>query len=459
MVTNDNEIISLLLQIPSISIDKKYLLNICLKEYQKSSNQLESIGDFEHLYLSSNALNYFLNETFLYRLLIKSVYIFNIEILYLLRFFLQDIDEQLKTCSTISGKVYRGQLMTIDQIHSLTQSQENPIRFNSFIIANQNQEQARKSLQNFSNTNNFHRVLFEIDQNQIGKQYKEYIIFPITTIFKIYSVTLENRIWIVKLNVVDNSNQTLQKKDFNSIHLAQYLREIGHLDQAEKLFELLLNQYPSLHSQCYHGLGRIAQDKGFYEISLNFYFKSLQTVSNDERSFCLNNIGCAYDYLEQYEEALQFYSQASTTMKSDVDKSMCLNNMGITYAKLDQYDQALQCFQDSLSIREKYLSPNHPDIGICYTNIGVILSSRDQLDDALKNYQLALKCFSINNSVQIFRAIVYQNMGEIFQNKNQFPRALTSYQDAHNIFQQLRPIDHPNVVYLQQQIEQMKQLK
>jgi tetratricopeptide (TPR) repeat protein len=146
-------------------------------------------------------------------------------------------------------------------------------------------------------------------------------------------------------------------------------------------------------------------------------------------------------------------------MKSDIDKSMCLNNMGITYAKLDQYDQALQCFQDSLSIREKYLSPNHPDIGICYTNIGVILSSRDQLDDALKNYQLALKCFSINNSVQIFRAIVYQNMGEIFQNKNQFPRALTSYQDAHNIFQQLRPIDHPNVVYLQQQIEQMKQLK
>lgn len=39
--------------------DKRQFLNICCKEYQENPIEIENTQDFEHLYSSSNALNYF----------------------------------------------------------------------------------------------------------------------------------------------------------------------------------------------------------------------------------------------------------------------------------------------------------------------------------------------------------------------------------------------------------------
>ncbi|CAF3462047.1 unnamed protein product, partial [Rotaria sp. Silwood2] len=142
LLINKDEIISFILQIDSTLIDKKYLLKICFKFYENNINEIENIREFEHLYSSSNYLDWFINQTFLYRLLIKSLQIFNIEIIFLLRFFLQDIYQQLTYCSTVYERVYHGQLMTIDQINLINQSiNDKYLRFNSFIIANRNEEQ------------------------------------------------------------------------------------------------------------------------------------------------------------------------------------------------------------------------------------------------------------------------------------------------------------------------------
>jgi tetratricopeptide (TPR) repeat protein len=241
------------------------------------------------------------------------------------------------------------------------------------------------------------------------------------------------------------------KKKKSPIELADYLREIGLYQESENLFYLLLNHYPCLSALSYDGLGRIAQDKGLYETSLHFYMKSLQI---QKRSFTLNNIGCAHYYLEQYEDALQFYSQSLTLMKNELNQSICINNIGITYAKNNQYKEALQCFQNCLQIRKKYLSETHPQIGICYTNIGVIQASVGQFDLALQSYNIALKTFS-SNQFNIHRSIIYQNMAKIFQEKNQFDRSISFYQDALNILQQFH---HPNINLIKQQIQHLKQI-
>lgn len=373
-----------------------------------------------------------------------------------MRFFIKDINQQLINCSTISKIVYRGLLMRKDQIEFIKKlKKEEILRFNSFIIANENKEQTVKSLRNSSNTNDLEKVLFEIDSNQIAKQYQQFIIFPITTCFSILSINYEQDISIIKIKV-SNLYKSIEKKCKSSFDLANYLRQIGKLDQSEKLFYILLNQYPSLSSSCYDGLGRIAQDKGLYELSLEFYLKSFQTVSLENRANSLNNIGCAYDYLEKYEEALQYYSEALTLMKTDLEQATCLNNIGITYGKNEQYQQAIQCFERSLSIRKKNLSDNHINIGISYTNLGVIWSSIGELDCAIELFNLALKSFSLSK-YYIYQAIVYQNMAKIYQEKSQFHQALTFYQNAEYIFRQYRPIDHPNLLYIQQQIQQLTQ--
>ncbi|UJR24711.1 hypothetical protein I4U23_006085 [Adineta vaga] len=458
ILTTEDQILSLLLQIKLSLRDKRDFLDICSKEYLNNTIEMNNINDFEHLYIPSNALDYFFNETFLYRLLMKSLHTFNIKLLYLLRFFLQDIDRQLQIQSKINGKIYRGQLMTTIQVEFLTQIIEKQfIRFNTLFIGNLNQEQVRQSLQKSYVENNLQKVLFEIeDKYQIGRQYKQYCIFPITTTFRITSVQLEQRIWIVQITVCNNSNQFRSKKERTPLDLAHYLRETNQLNHSEKLYELFLTQYPSLKAECYDGLGRIAQDKGHYDVSLSFYLKSLQTISLKKRSNCLNNIACAYDYLGQYEEAIQFYSEALSLMKTDLEQSMCLNNMGITYANDNQFEQAFKCFQRSLTLRKPILVENHPDTGICHTNLGVVYATLAQFDYALENYNLALKAFASNKFYDISRAIVYQNIAQIHQQNNQIDQALKLYQNAHTIFQKFRPIDHPNLLYIQQQIDQIK---
>ena len=371
---------------------------------------------------------------------------------YLLTFFIQDIHQELIHYPLISKSVYRGLLMTMDQIEFLNQNiEDQTLRFNSFLIANKNEDEILNCLKISPNTNGLHKVLFEIHSNNIGREYQQFVIFPLNTFFRIISIRFEKRIWFVNIFLLISEENTNNKKKKNPIQLADYLRQIGLFQESEKLFYLLLNNYPCLSALCYDGLGRIAQDKGLYETSLHCYNKSLQ-IKNC--SFTLNNIGCAYYYLEQYEQALQFYSQSLTLMKNELNQSICINNIGITYAKNNQFQEALQCFQNCLQIRKKYLSQNHLEIGICYTNIAVIQSSLSQFDLALQSYNIALNTFS-SNKFFINRSIIYQNMAKIFQQKNQFDRAIEFYQDALNILQQS---NHPMINLIKQQIIHLKQI-
>jgi len=49
----------------------------------------------------------------------------------------------------------------------------------------------------------------------------------------------------------------------------------------------------------------VSQDTGLYEFSLQRYEKSFVKVLSKTRSYCLNSIGCIYDYLKQYDLALE----------------------------------------------------------------------------------------------------------------------------------------------------------
>ena len=401
-------------------------------------------------------MNYLSDEKFVSRLLIKALLTMNIEMLFLLRFYLQDIDEQLKLSPNSSSKLYFGQLMTIEQIDKLNNFNEETIfRFYSFIRANENQEEVLNSLQNSSNTDGLHKVLFEIDQNQVAKICKDLILFPLNTYFHFISIKCEKRIWFVKLNISHLNNKSIENVHINPIQLAHYCRNLGLLDESENLFNLFLNEYPNLNSQCYDGLGRVAQDKGLYEQSLEFYFKSLQSVSSEDRFHCLNNIGCAYDYLKQYDNALNFFSKSFKLTKSDQQKVMCVNNIAITLAKTKQYDEALTYLKDSL-IKQKNLFPeNHYHIAISYSNLATIYSAIEQFDQALEYFYLALKSFQ-QNKFRFFEAIVFQNIAQICQKNNQSQQALQFYQHSFDILISLKPINHPNLLFIQQQIQLIK---
>lgn len=459
-IFNDvDPILTLLLQIKTSPYDKRDLLKLCAEFYAKSNEELERVRDFEHLYSSSKVLEYFFDETFLYRLLLKSLHVLNVDLLFLLRFFLQDMEKQLCSLPPLSGQVYRGQFLTTQQLECLFQSTEkSSIRFNTYVVASPHLEPVRQSLQISYDGGGLQRVLFKIDDPmQAGRQYKQHCLFPITTTFQVVSVQFEQRMWIAQLVANSNCKPNEYEQSISPIALAQHLRETNRLDQSKKLYRRLLAHYPALKTQCYDGLGRVAQEEGLYDVSLKFYFDSLESVSQTDRIHCLNNIACVYDYLERAEQALDFYGQALSLEPSQLEQSMCLNNMAITYAKSGQAEQALKCFEQALSIRKRLSSDNPAELGAYYTNIGMAYSSLGREDDALENYNLALRMFTSTNSFHVPRAILYQDIANIYQSRAQLDQAVKLYRQAKELFEQVGAFHHPNFLYGEEQLARIQQ--
>lgn len=60
----------------------------------------------------------------------------------------------------------------------------------------------------------------------------------------------------------------------------------------------------------------------------------------------------------------------------------------------NKYSDALNVYQESLSIRETCLPPNHPHLSYSYANIGDTQVDLNNNDLALKHYYQALSIFT-----------------------------------------------------------------
>ncbi len=83
---------------------------------------LRKIDEFESTYAADQALYWYTQDSFFYRLLNKAFRVQNIDVLYLMRVFIQDIRNQLieqqnKTAISFA-QVYRGQVMSKSELES-----------------------------------------------------------------------------------------------------------------------------------------------------------------------------------------------------------------------------------------------------------------------------------------------------------------------------------------------------
>jgi len=118
------------------------LIQLCKKEYENNPKELVFVGEFEKDYRSDKALWWYTRDSFLYRMLNKALRVQNIDLLFLLRFVIGDIYQQLK------------QVMSIDELNTLRQSIDNLISINSFFSTSLNSSEI---------TSDLCRVLFVID--------------------------------------------------------------------------------------------------------------------------------------------------------------------------------------------------------------------------------------------------------------------------------------------------------
>jgi tetratricopeptide (TPR) repeat protein len=487
-------LIDVLLRLKSHPTDKNELISLCETEYKDNSFELHILHEFKQTYSPEQAIWWYTRESFLYKILNKALRTQNIDLLFLFRFFIHDLEHQLRLNQHSSSiRVYRSQLISTNELDLLKNSIGQFISMNSFLSTSLDRQ---KALSFLNQSNHLEQVLFEIDADSSLENIKPFsytaeksyfpnedeILFMLGSIFRINKIDLDqNSRWIIQLTLCSNNEYELKsifeymKKQYgdnktNLLAFGKVLWTMGKLNEAEKYFFRLLNELPKNHeyiSYCYRALGNVADDKGDYDTSLKWHLKAIQlmTVTCDANDPILaesyNSIGCVYDTKGEYKQALEYYKKAYTIWKEVYGEehlkiSICLNNIACVYAESEQYSKALQYYQKVLAIRQKHLPTNHSDIGASHNNIGELYRRLGEYELALKHLNISLKIYHLSLPVDHpDQAEVLMNIGLVYQNENNRDQALYYYKEASNIYHKTFNPTHSSIRKIDQLIEHL----
>ena len=491
-------LIDVFVRMKVIETDKNELITLCKQYYSGNEYQLDIISQFEKDYEADHALWWYTRDSFLYRLLNKALRVQNIDLLFLFRFFIRDIQvrlDQLKCLSVVS--VYRSQLLSDKELTMLKNSVGRLISMNSFISTTRNRELALFMLGDSEvPSHNLKRVLFEIeaDPQQAGSKYfaditcessfidEEEVLIMFGSIFRIKKVYCDkNGIWIVQIVLCTNSDEELKviynylKKEYGGgdeetdlLCAGTVIRRMGHSDQAEKYFLRLLSQLPHDHhylSSCYYNLAIVANDKGQYDTSLELHHRSLDIKKrifpqNDPAvGESYNSIGHVYREKFQYAQAYEFYNMALEIWEKSLGiehpkVAISYQNIGIVLGKQKKYPAERRHHEKALAIRKKLLPAEHPELADSYHYIGNTYFSEGVYNTALVSFEKSLEIYRASlPSQHPSIARTHSRIGLIYTKQRKFDDALVHYKQAASIYSSVLPPGHHKTLEVQKEIE------
>lgn len=489
-------LIDLLLRLKPADLDRNKFLAHCKEQYREIDHELKSIEQFQNDYSSTNALDWYMKDSFLYRILSRILQLDNFEHLFLSRFLLQDISNAIaknKSRSTI--RVYRSQLLSKDEIQFLENSLGCLLSSNSFLSTSIHRELALVFLKQSASTNDLEQVLVEIDANpsyttlkpfgfiKCDNSYRqpEEVVFSIGSIFRLMNIyQTDDGMWIMNLSLCTDNDHEIKEifKPYRTnvkndptdlLALGNFLRQIDQINEAEKFFNRLLYElYGNNQStaDCYYALGNIACEKELYDVSLNCHQKSMEIKSqiskeNDSTmADSYNSIAQIYSKKKDYRQALTFYLRALNIImqvhgENHLEVARSYTNIGGIYQKQEDYPHALECYEKALVIRQNYPT-SQSDLGVSHNNLANVYAAYGQYDLAFEHYNRALKILQTTLShVHPELGMTYCGLGLIYERRGEWETALSYYQKTAEIYRQSFSSNHPNVLQIEQHIQKI----
>ncbi|CAF4080405.1 unnamed protein product, partial [Adineta steineri] len=298
-------LVDCLLQLKSTDIDKNELINCCQNEYEGNDTELNNLHEFKEYYSPDNVLWWYTRESFFYKILNAALRTQNIHMIFLFRAFIYDIYLELqKSQSKCRLQVYRSQLMSIDELDGLKNNIGQFISINSMFSTSKERTTALFLLGDITTRIDSERVLFEIDADPKIVTTKPFadisehsyfpdeseVLFMIGSIFRLNDINRnDDQIWIIKMTLCNDDEHDLRQvfmymkeqiesSEMNLRTLGKILLEMGKFDLAEKYFIRSLKQLPSndrLHISLYEDLGKLASQRGDYDMSMEWRQKLL----------------------------------------------------------------------------------------------------------------------------------------------------------------------------------------
>ncbi|CAF1353168.1 unnamed protein product [Rotaria magnacalcarata] len=478
------------------SSDMEKFIYLCEEEYKDNKSELAVIREFQQNYSSARTLRWYTRQSFLFRILNKALRVQNVDVLFLLRFFIFDIQQQLtKNQCAQPIRVYRAQLITHDELQVFKRAIGGFIMINTFLSTTIDREASLAFLDSVDNSDEFEmqKVLFEIDADPHLEDIKPFaniiwlsycfgqqeILMMVGSIFQITEIQHEeNQLCTIRLVLCTEHNSDLKKalkylsrendgKEMDLFTFGQILREMSSLDDAKKFYLRLLDDLPANDQDlaaCYRALGHVAADKGDCDLSLEWYEKlhellSRTLPSNDVRiADSYNIIGNIYRKKDDLKHALDSYNKALAIYKRVYDDNHlviaeCLDKIGGVFEKEKKYFQALNYYEKSLGLCQKSLPVDHPDLGAAHSKVAHIRLLLCHYYLALGHYNISLK-IKLNSlpPEHLDIALDYRGMGDTYKARGELTQALAYYEKAAAIYRNQLPATHPDMVDIERTI-------
>ncbi|CAF0861109.1 unnamed protein product [Rotaria sordida] len=486
-------LINIFKQMPQNESLRDEILNKCSDYYRKNRLELDNIELFRQNYQYQQAIQWYTNESFLYRLLNRALHIIDFEILYSIRFFLIDLYFEIENkYKNIKNQeyliVYHAQIMSIEEIEKLKKYIGCLISINHFLSTSRNKNLLLSIFQ--QNFSTYINVLFEIHVNLSNEtiiltdissynsiyQEKE-ILFNINSLLKIDSIEYDsiNNLWNIKLianhDETKHINEYLKwiqnETDYHStmIYFGHLLwNNLGQMTQAKNYFHILLKSLSNNHTdipKIYIELGHINNEIGEYNSALHNYQCALNIYQKQipKDNICiissLNYIGIIYKHMSKIDRAIDYYRQSldiyETTCSQDqnhIHRSNIMINMGLAYRDKKDFNTALNYLTQAYNIRCDILPNDDLLIANLLIDIGNIYHDKHDLNQVLNYYQQAL---SIQELVypndHLNKAKLIRNIGIIYSDKQDWQNALNYLNRTLKMYQCLLSmnINHPDI--------------
>ena len=397
--------------------------------------------------------------------------------------------QQAKNPVTTEFVVFRGQGLSHEYLDKMKRSKGSLMAFNNFLSTSRSRD-ISIGFARQSNPDDI-AVLFvmkidpqvceqaaisfvDVKDGGYVKKDEEEILFATHSIFRIQGMNMikdaeRNSMWEVYLTLVGENDQEMSeltrhvRKEMGSStgwsRLGKILINIGQLEKAEELYQMLLDKASSKTDRAhylnqlgvlYYNMGEYSKALSSYERSLEIYKKALPP-NHPDLATSYNNIGGVYDDMGEYSKALSCYEQSLEIYKvalppNHPDFAQSYNNIGGVYDNMGKYSKALSSYAQSLEIRKVALPPNHPDLATSYNNIGMVYKNMGEYSRALSSYEQSLEIMKVSlppNHPSL--ATSYNNIGSVYMNMGEYSKALLSYEQSLEIRKVALPHNHPSL--------------
>ncbi|CAF4006094.1 unnamed protein product [Adineta steineri] len=465
-----------------------------LKNDTKFKEMLSQIESFRKTYTSNRAIFWYTKESFVYRLLNAALRTEDFEALYIFRFFLADLCQQLKiehkklrikqSHSPIL-KVYRGGHISNQELDNLKTTVGSLISLNGFISTSTDLTVAMNFIQKQKTTQNgAEKVLFIIEVDTLSEhiicadvaeisamQSENEVLFNMGTVFYLSEIIFDNntQIWHVHLKATEDgikaANDYIQLtrrelSDMNeSIIFGQLFLHIGNFTMAQKYFfdlhQHLKENDKDLPSVLYH-LGLTYGYQGDFDKAED-YLKEVNQHHICARSHNLdfartrNALGWIYYQSGELDKAMLSYEEAAIFAADPLESKHLINGqtyslMGDCYLERHMFDEAKSCYQHALAIEYLHLPCDHPRIGLTLNDLGDVFRKRKEMKSALEYYEKAELIFQQKlPSHHPYTAYCWSCIGFICLYNGKIEKAQEYHKKALKIYQRILPFNHANI--------------